>query len=143
MFRFRYSKKFLHWCGAKSTPIHHLTVRALTAPGYLPDWHIGVRVVKTGKLVAFISGIKVDMRVRQRCVKMPAWSIPWLTGSTFPAAEINFLCVHKKLRSKRLTPVLIKEVTRRVNLTDVWQAIYTAGVVLPTPFGTSRWVNLP
>ena len=24
-------------------------------------------------------------------------------------AEINFLCVHKKLRSKRLAPVLIKD----------------------------------
>lgn len=24
-------------------------------------------------------------------------------------AEINFLCVHKRLRSKRLAPVLIKE----------------------------------
>jgi len=35
-------------------------------------------------------------------------------------AEINFLCVNKKLRSKRLAPVLIKEVTRRVNLRDIW-----------------------
>ncbi|KAK1925924.1 Glycylpeptide N-tetradecanoyltransferase [Papiliotrema laurentii] len=112
MFRFRYSKEFLLW--------------ALTAPGYLPEWHIGVRVVKTGKLVAFISGINIDIRVRSQI---------------FPAAEINFLCVHKKLRSKRLTPVLIKEVTRRVNLTNVWQAIYTAGVVLPTPFGTSRYFH--
>jgi glycylpeptide N-tetradecanoyltransferase len=50
--------------------------------------------------------------------------------------------VHKKLRSKRLAPVLIKEVTRQCNLANVWQAIYTAGVVLPTPFGTSRWVGL-
>jgi hypothetical protein len=32
--------------------------------------------------------------------------------------EINFLCVHKRLRSKRLAPVLIKEITRRVNLTS-------------------------
>jgi hypothetical protein len=40
--------------------------RALTAPGYVPDWHIGVRVAKTGKLVAFISGIKIDIRVRSR-----------------------------------------------------------------------------
>lgn len=40
--------------------------RALTAPGYLPEWHIGVRVVKTGKLVAFISGIKVEIRVRAK-----------------------------------------------------------------------------
>ncbi|KAL7420444.1 glycylpeptide N-tetradecanoyltransferase [Cryptotrichosporon argae] len=112
MFRFAYTKEFLLW--------------ALTAPGYLPEWHIGVRVQKTGKLVAFISGIKVELRVRAR---------------TFHSAEINFLCVHKKLRSKRLAPVLIKEVTRRCNLADVWQAIYTAGVVLPTPFGTCRYYH--
>ncbi|EAL17377.1 hypothetical protein CNBN0070 [Cryptococcus deneoformans B-3501A] len=112
MFRFNYSREFLLW--------------ALTAPGYLPDWHIGVRVQKTKKLVAFISGIKIDIRVRAK---------------TFPAAEINFLCVHKKLRSKRLAPVLIKEVTRRVNLTNIWQAIYTAGVILPTPIGTCRYFH--
>ncbi|WVF69076.1 glycylpeptide N-tetradecanoyltransferase [Kwoniella sp. CBS 6097] len=112
MFRFKYSKEFLLW--------------ALTAPGYHPDWHIGVRVQKTGKLIAFISGIMIELRVR---------------GKTFEAADINFLCVHKRLRSKRLTPVLIKEVTRRVNLANIWQAIYTAGVVLPTPIGTCRYFH--
>ena len=45
--------------------------------------------------------------------------------------EINFLCVHKKLRLKRMAPVLIKEITRRVNLQGIFQAVYTAGVVLP------------
>jgi len=60
---------------------------------------------------------------------------------TFSSAEINYLCVHKKLRSKRLAPVLIKEVTRRVNLSGVWQAIYTAGVVIPTPIGTCRYYH--
>lgn len=53
--------------------------------------------------------------------------------------EINFLCVHKKLRSKRVAPVLIREITRRVNLTGIFQAVYTAGVVLPKPVGTCRW----
>merc|ERR1712018_332819 len=53
--------------------------------------------------------------------------------------EINFLCVHKKLRSKRLAPVLIKEITRRVNCQGIFQAVYTAGVVLPTPVGTCRY----
>ena len=48
-------------------------------------------------------------------------------------AEINFLCVHKKLRKHRLAPVLIKEVTRKVNLKKIWQAVYTAGIVLPKP----------
>ena len=52
--------------------------------------------------------------------------------------EINFLCVHKKLRSKRMAPVLIKEITRRVNMEGIFQAVYTAGVVLPTPVGTCR-----
>lgn len=54
--------------------------------------------------------------------------------------EINFLCVHKKLRSKRVAPVLIREITRRVNLQGIFQAVYTAGVVLPKPVGTCRWV---
>jgi len=55
--------------------------------------------------------------------------------------EINFLCVHKKLRNKRLAPVLIKEVTRRTNLTGVWQAVYTAGVVLPKPVAQNRYYH--
>lgn len=58
-----------------------------------------------------------------------------------PMAEINFLCVHKKLRSKRLAPVLIKEITRRVNLQDRWQAVYTAGTVLPRPVGRCRYYH--
>ena len=53
-------------------------------------------------------------------------------------SEINFLCVHKKLRSKRLAPVLIKEVTRQCHLKGIFQAMYTAGVVLPTPVSTCR-----
>ena len=54
--------------------------------------------------------------------------------------EINFLCVHKKLRSKRMAPVLIKEITRRVNMEGIFQAVYTAGVVLPKPVGTCRLI---
>ncbi|KAG7378684.1 glycylpeptide N-tetradecanoyltransferase [Phytophthora pseudosyringae] len=113
MFRFDYSIDFLMW--------------ALTPPGYVKDWHVGVRNQKTGKLMAFISGIPVKTRVYQ--------------DSPMAMAEINFLCVHKKLRTKRLAPVLIKEVTRRVNLRDVWQAVYTAGVVLPMPVAQCRYFH--
>jgi len=42
-------------------------------------------------------------------------------GQTVKMVEINFLCVHKKLRSKRLAPVLIKEITRRVNVNGIFQ----------------------
>ena len=137
MFRFDYSLPFLQW--------------ALRPPGYRPEWHIGVRAKPTaaaiasaeaahaaaltsstdtkpaaakGKLVAFISGVPADMRVYNHTQAM---------------VEINFLCVHKKLRAKRLAPVLIKEVTRRVNLCNIWQAVYTAGVVLPLPVAQNRY----
>jgi glycylpeptide N-tetradecanoyltransferase len=112
MFRFDYSKEFLRW--------------ALTVPGYLKEWHVGVRSSKTGSLMGCITAIPVHCRVYDRVV---------------PMAEINFLCVHKKLRTKRLAPVLIKEITRRVNLTDRWQAVYTAGVVLPKPVARCRYYH--
>ena len=63
-------------------------------------------------------------------------------GKVQKMAEINFLCVHKKLRAKRVTPVLIREITRRVNRLGIFQAVYTAGVFLPTPFATGRYVLL-
>ena len=44
--------------------------------------------------------------------------------------EINFLCVHKKLRAKRLAPVLIREITRRVNITGIFQV--RSSLELPT-----------
>lgn len=52
-----------------------------------------MRVSSNGKLVAFISGIPATVRVNQNKLQ---------------TVEINFLCVHKKLRHKRLAPVLIK-----------------------------------
>ncbi|PHU15025.1 Glycylpeptide N-tetradecanoyltransferase 2 [Capsicum chinense] len=110
MFRFNYSKEFLRW--------------ALHPPGYFKSWHIGVRVKTSKKLVAFITGVPARIRASDTVVLM---------------AEINFLCVHKKLRSKRLAPVMIKEVTRRVHLENIWQAAYTAGVVLPTPISTCQY----
>lgn len=54
--------------------------------------------------------------------------------SSIKTVEINFLCVHKKLRAKRLAPVLIKEITRRVNRMGVWQVCITSVfVALLTP----------
>ena len=62
-----------------------------------------------------------------------------VNGITILMAEVNFLCVHKKLRSKQLAPLLIREVTRRVNCKNIWQAIYTSGVTLPTPFASAPY----
>ena len=97
---------------------------ALMPPEYKKVWHVGVRA--NNKLVGFITGIPAHMRVYDADMQM---------------VEINFLCVHKTLRSKRLAPVLIKEITRRINLEDIWQAVYTAGVVLPKPVAQNRYYH--
>jgi glycylpeptide N-tetradecanoyltransferase len=113
-FRFDYSQEFLLW--------------ALTPPGYRNEYFLGVRATKTKKLVAFISAIPANVHVYERHPELEV-------------VEINFLCVHKKLRTKRLAPVLIKEITRRVNQTGVFQAVYTAGVVLPVPVASARYYH--
>jgi glycylpeptide N-tetradecanoyltransferase len=55
--------------------------------------------------------------------------------------EINFLCVNSKYRTKRLAPVLIKEITRRVHCQNIWQAVYTAGVLLPKPIAKCTYYH--
>lgn len=110
MFRFDYSVPFLRW--------------ALLPPNQPAEWLVGVRGGKKNKLFGFISGIPVHMNCNGIKVKM---------------AEINFLCVHKVLRAKRLAPVLIKEITRRVNLHNIWQAVYTAGITIPTPVSNATY----
>jgi glycylpeptide N-tetradecanoyltransferase len=128
MFRFSYSESFLKWYVLFNTREEsNLTLnRALMSPGWKKEWHIGVRASKSQKLVAFISAVPVALRIRQ---------------ATLCASEVNFLCVHKKLRTKRLAPVLIKEITRQCNLMGISQAIYTAGVLLPTPVSTCRYFH--
>eukprot|EP00301_Raphidiophrys_heterophryoidea_P022067 c6313_g1_i1.p1 GENE.c6313_g1_i1~~c6313_g1_i1.p1 ORF type:complete len:404 (+),score=90.29 c6313_g1_i1:39-1214(+) len=112
MFRFDYSSEFLRW--------------ALNPPHQFPEWLVGVRADKTNKLLGFISAIPATLAVY---------------GKTVTSVEINFLCVHKKLREKRLAPVLIREITRRVNLRGIFQAAYTAGVVVPQPVSDCRYYH--
>lgn len=49
--------------------------------------------------------------------------------------------MHKKLRAKRLAPLLIQEVTRRTHLRGIFQAIYTGGAFLPTPFSRCQYYH--
>lgn len=93
-------------------------------PGWQKTWHCGVRAGDNNKLVGFIGAIPCKLQVHDKEIK---------------CVEINFLCVHKKLRAKRLAPVLIKEITRRVNLKGIFQATYTAGVVIPKPIAQCRY----
>ena len=112
VFRFEYSVELIRW--------------VLCTPEHIKDWHVGLRNKKSKKLLGFISGTPCKVVAKSNTVKM---------------AEINFLCVNRKLREKRMAPVLIKEVTRRVNLSGIWSAIYTSGETFPTPFTEANYFH--
>lgn len=115
MFRFCYSRDFLKW--------------ALMCPNKDPAFLVGVRMVNSSqKLVSFISGVRINIRIQDRVI---------------PMVEINFLCIHKNLRKHRLAPVLIKEITRIGNLAGIWQAVYTAGIELPGCVTRHRYLHRP
>ncbi|XP_010479398.2 PREDICTED: glycylpeptide N-tetradecanoyltransferase 1-like [Camelina sativa] len=97
---------------------------ALCPPGYHQSWHVGVRDKATKKLVAFISGVPARIRVRDKVISM---------------ANINFLCIDTDLRSRRLAPILIMEVTRRVRLKNIWQAAYPSRDVVSRPVTTCQY----
>ncbi|KAK5599902.1 hypothetical protein CRENBAI_013752 [Crenichthys baileyi] len=109
--RFDFSPEYLLW--------------ALQPPDWRLQWHLGVRVDTNKKLVGFIAAVPAEVRIYEMKKRL---------------VQIKFLCVHKKLRLKRMTPVLIRELTRRVNQQGLYQAVYTAGIVLPTPISScSQW----
>ena len=109
---FDISKEFLQW--------------NLGSYGYFRTWHIGVYVKDSGKLIGFIAAVPLEILIR---------------GNNVMIADVKFLCVDKRLRSKRLIPVLIKELTRRVQLKSVWQASYTQETVIPTPISSYQYWN--
>ncbi|KAL4961202.1 acyl-CoA N-acyltransferase [Aspergillus stella-maris] len=113
-FRFAYSIPFLMW--------------ALKPPGWKRDWHVCVRNTETKTLVAFLAAVPAIISVR---------------GRRLQVAQIDFLCIHRELRSRRLAPALIQEVTRRCALDGLQHAVYTSGTVLPRPVSSCRYFHRP
>jgi len=116
MFRFDYSKDFLKW--------------HLTSPNYFPEWLISIVQLDTKKnkkkMVGFIAGIPIKV-----CIH----------GYDISLAEIDFLCVKKEFRNKRLAPLLIREVSRRIHMKNQWWAVYTSGTMLPKPFAQTTYYH--
>ncbi|XP_011604445.1 glycylpeptide N-tetradecanoyltransferase 1-like isoform X1 [Takifugu rubripes] len=112
--RFDFSPEYLQW--------------VLQPPNWSAQWHCGIRVVSSNKLVGFIAAVPAELLVYEAEKRM---------------VQVKFLCVHKKLRLKRMTPVLIRELTRRVNQQGRYQAVYTTVAVLPTPLSSCRYWTRP
>ena len=111
MYQLEYSCEFLKWI--------------LTSPGYNPLLHLGL-VYKSKYLIGFITGTNVKIILKNQIYKM---------------AEINFLCIDKSVRNKNLAPLLIKEITRRIALTDTQIALYTISKKITEPFVECNYYN--
>ncbi|KNH07523.1 N-myristoyl transferase [Perkinsela sp. CCAP 1560/4] len=115
-FRFQYSLEFLRW--------------ALFPPNCVEEWYVGVREIGSTGLIGFISAVPSALRLGANEFLGPN-----------SVAVINFLCIHKNYRKQRLAQVLIQEITRRVNRKGVFQALYTSGNLLPTPFARAQYFH--
>ena len=109
-----FSKDFLKWF--------------LSPPEMNKDWIISVvkedKVKNKKKIIGFISAIPTKLSIDNTEIKM---------------AKVFFLCVKKEFRNRRLTPVLIKEITRRINLKNIWQGVYRTFAYLPKAFTKSQY----
>jgi len=109
-FEFHYSKELVKW--------------AIQPPGYRDEWNLAIRKKNDKKLVSFMSGIPLRVRANEKTLNM---------------LQINFLCVSEQLRDSKFTPILIGELKRRMNLQDIWQAVYTVVKRLPTPIAKVKY----
>ena len=89
-FEFKYSLEFIEWATD-------------------PTWRICI--CENNKIVGFISGIEMYMRVEHDVKKV---------------IQMNFLCVDETMRSKRFAPLLISEIRRIANTRGIDEGVFTA-----------------
>jgi glycylpeptide N-tetradecanoyltransferase len=111
-FRLHFSSDFLRW--------------HIKKPNYHPELCLGIEVKSNNQLVGFISGIPIKHQ---------------LNMNTLDTIEINFLCVHPKLRNKEMATVLISEIKRRSIDLGYQQAFYTTERYIPKPFFTAKYYH--
>lgn len=95
--------------------------RAHYAPEFI-YWYLNsaislnVVIMDSSKLIGFICGRKITMHLKnydEEC------------------GEINFLCIDKTIRNKKLCPMLINEITKQFQKINVYEAIYTGHHMYP------------
>ena len=109
--------------------------KALTAPGFKKEWILGIKY--KDKYMGFISAIQVKISISDEKSN---------ENVIMNIAQVDFMCVHKNLRNKKMAPILIKEITRRLQLEGLQSAIYTGTKELSKPLSYSayyvRYLNL-
>ncbi|BCT22763.1 putative glycylpeptide n-tetradecanoyltransferase [Carp edema virus] len=95
-----YSKDFLTWYFSKNSEEERILL---------------VTIKFNNKIMGFISGIPFDISFNTDT-----------TVDTKKFVFVNFLSVHKKLRNKKMAPMLIEELRRRVGTLNLFQALFSS-----------------
>lgn len=109
-FRLIYTKEKIRW--------------AMCSPNHNKDLFYCVRDEKKKAIWGMIVGVPRQFMICGKKQKM---------------AEINFLCVHAKLRDKRLAQIIISEMMRRCRIHKMPVQFYTSHHTKPTPFATNGY----
>nr|UXY87392.1 N-myristoyltransferase [Cryptomonas sp.] len=108
--------------------VHEFLALALKAPGWSSFLNLGLRYRRCRKLVGIISSVPKQIIFDK---------------NIFCAPDINFLCFNKQIRNRRFVYVIIEEITRRLNLTGILQAVYTSGVSFPNSMFSYYYYHYP
>ena len=95
-------------------------------PGWVAEYHFVVRNTQNNKIMALMVG----------CPKKYV-----LCGRKITMLEGNFFAIHKKLRNKRLAPIMSQEMFRRQRKNGINQTYMTSAGTFPTPFTSCHYFN--
>lgn len=109
-YRMQITTEFMEWC--------------LNTPYNLLDGVIGIRATASGKLMAFLSCTPMHTLFKQ---------------APLCCTHVNFLCVHRKLRNKRILPTIVREAARMGMVHDIPQGAYTSERLLHEPIAVCRY----
>eukprot|EP00826_Nyctotherus_ovalis_P060117 TRINITY_DN840_c0_g2_i9.p1 TRINITY_DN840_c0_g2~~TRINITY_DN840_c0_g2_i9.p1 ORF type:complete len:208 (+),score=51.37 TRINITY_DN840_c0_g2_i9:73-696(+) len=104
-FRMKLSIGYLRW--------------VFTPPGSHKDWAVGARSKETKELILFANIVPTKVSIAGKVVDM---------------AEASLGAINTKYRSKRLSPMVLTEIIRRINLKGVWQFFMSTDKITFAPF---------
>ncbi|KMV66497.1 N-myristoyl transferase [Encephalitozoon cuniculi EcunIII-L] len=81
-----------------------------------------------GRMVGFIFGKEHLVSIR---------------GKRSSVLGVNFLCISREMRGKRMAPVLIREITRRANVDGIFRGVFTSGTELFSNVSQGRYYHRP
>lgn len=108
--------------------------KALMLPNHKDSWLLSILYNK--KMIGFIAGNLISVKITESESDGKQEDSNEIDKEI---VQVDFLCVHKKYRSKRMAPVLIRELTRRIIKRGIFQAIYTSATQMSLPISQSKF----